>query len=90
MPIGFVEIERSLAWRNRRLVFESAPLETIVAEFNRYNRRQLVIADAPLADRRFGGTFEATDINTFVELLRTNYDVSVEDRADAVILYGRR
>jgi transmembrane sensor len=90
MAIDFVEIKRSLAWRDRRLVFESAPLHTIVEEFNRYNRRQLVIADATLADRRFGGTFEATDTHTFVELLRSNYDVSVEERADAVVLYRRK
>lgn len=89
-PLAPVEIERSLAWQNGRLVFESAPLSAIVAEFNRYNRRPLVIADAELGTRRFGGTFVATDPDTFAELLRTSYDVVVEDRAGGIALRLRR
>ena len=89
-PLAPVEIERSLAWQNGRLVFESAPLSAIVEEFNRYSRRPLVIADEELGARRFGGTFVATDPNTFAELLRTSYDVVVEDRADGITLRRRR
>ena len=85
-----VEIERSLAWQNGRLVFDSAPLSAIVAEFNRYNRRQLVIADEQLAARRFGGTFVAADPATFVELLRGTADVAVEEHASEIVLRGRR
>jgi transmembrane sensor len=80
------EVDRSLAWQEQRLVFESAPLATIVAEFNRYNRQQIVIADAELAARRFGGTFVATDSRTFLELLRSTYDVAIDENATKSIL----
>lgn len=80
------EIDRSLAWQEQRLVFESAPLATIVAEFNRYNRQQLVIADAELGARRFGGTFVATDTRMFLELLRSTYNVAVDERPTESIL----
>jgi transmembrane sensor len=85
-----VEIERSLAWQGQRLVFESAPLSTIIAEFNRYNRQQLVIADADLGARLFGGTFVATDPSTLVELLRTSYNVVTEERGEQMVLRLRR
>lgn len=85
-----LEIERSLAWQNGRLVFESAPLSAIVAEFNRYNRRPLVIDDAELAARRFGGTFVANDPDTFLELLRASYGVVTEERAGEIGLRARR
>jgi transmembrane sensor len=90
VALAAVEIERSLAWQNGRLVFESAPLATIVAEFNRYNRRQLVIADADLGARHFGGTFVANDPDTFIELLRATYDVGVEERAGGIVLRLRK
>lgn len=90
VAVAPLEIERSLAWQNRRLVFESAPLSSMVEEFNRYNRRRLVIADHELATRRFGGTFEANDPKTFIDLLRTSYDVVAEERAGETVLRLRR
>lgn len=81
-----VEIQRSLAWQDGRLVFESATLAAMVAEFNRYNARQLVIETPELADRRFGGTFVASDTATFLELLRETRDVVTEEQAGRVLL----
>ena len=86
VTVASEEIERALAWQNRLLVFESAPLSAIVAELNRYHRRPILIADEALAARRFGGTFRATDPDTFIELLRTSYDVACEEREDATVL----
>ncbi len=89
VPVAALEIERSLAWRERKLVFESAPLAVIVAEFNRYNRRQLVIGDPELAPRLVGGTFDANDTATFLELLRTTDEVMSEDRGNEIVLRRR-
>jgi transmembrane sensor len=51
------QIARTLAWQERRLMFEATPLAEVVAEFNRYIRHRLVIEDATLGAERFGGTF---------------------------------
>lgn len=84
------DIEQTLAWQQRRLVFDSVPLSTIVAEFNRYNRQPLTIPDAELASRHFGGSFDARDPRTFVQLLQASYDVVAEDGAGATVLRLRR
>lgn len=89
VPVAALEIERSLAWRKRKLVFESAPLVVIVAEFNRYNRRPLVVGDPELAPRLFGGTFDANDTATFLELLRTTDEVVSEERGGEIVLRRR-
>lgn len=89
-PLAPVEIERSLAWQNGRLVFESEPLASIVAEFNRYHHRQIVLADPEIAQRRFGGTFVASDPDTFVELLRATNDIAVEIRRGEIVLRAPR
>jgi transmembrane sensor len=85
-PMAVPEIERTLAWREERLVFEAAPLSAIVAEFNRYSRRPMVLADAELAQRRFGGTFDARDSRTFLDLLRTTEGIVAEERSGDILL----
>jgi len=59
------DIERSLAWREGRIVLEGETLQEAVAEFNRYNARKLVIADPDLAAEKLVGQFRATEPLTF-------------------------
>jgi ferric-dicitrate binding protein FerR (iron transport regulator) len=47
----------------------------VVAEFNRYNRRQMVIADPAIANRRVGGGFDANDIDSFILALEHSFDI---------------
>lgn len=69
-------IQRALAWQERRLEFDATPLAEVVAEFNRYNRQQLVIADASLAAKRFSGTFRADSYEPLVRLLEEDFGVN--------------
>jgi transmembrane sensor len=62
-------IERTLAWRERRLVFDGAPLEEVVKEFNRYNSPPLVIADPRLKGQRISGVFGANDSESLLDFL---------------------
>ncbi len=47
----------------------------MVAEFNRYNRRQMVIADPAIENLRIGGGFEATDPESFIAALERTLGV---------------
>lgn len=80
------EMERRLAWQERRLEFDGTPLGEAVAEFNRYNRHQLVIADPRLAARRFGGTFRSDGHESFVRLLEENFGVVAERQETQTML----
>jgi transmembrane sensor len=71
-----VDTERALAWTEGRLVFENETLADVVAEFNRYNRTQLRIADPELAARRISGVFEATDTETLLAFIRAGSHVT--------------
>jgi transmembrane sensor len=84
------DVARKLSWVEGRLWFERQRLDDVVTEFNRYNRRQLVIADPAIADLRIGGGFEATDTDSFTAALERTLPVRV-DRTDPnfVRLYGR-
>ena len=85
-PVAPLEVERALAWQERRLEFDAVPLREVVEEFNRYNTHKLVIGDPRLEARRFGGTFRADSYETFVRLLETNFGVTAEHTGQRTIL----
>jgi len=80
------EIKRQLAWHERKLQFEEAPLAAIAAEFNRYNRQKLVIVDEQLAAAKFGGTFRPDDPESFVRMLQSNFGVIADHQSDKTLL----
>jgi transmembrane sensor len=90
VPVSTEEIQRELAWQERRLEFDLAPLGEIVAEFNRYNRHKLVIGDPALAQHLYGGSFNSDDQAGFVRMLRENYGVVVEETETATVLRAKR
>jgi transmembrane sensor len=69
--IGKVEhanIADATAWTQRQLVFESATLEEVATEFNRYNERKLIIEGHP-ADFHISGVFSSTDPSSLIRFL---------------------
>lgn len=80
------DVARELAWQDRRLEFVDTPLREVVTEFNRYNRHKLVIADARLNERRFGGIIRADNGEAFVRLLESRFGVKVEQRETETLL----
>lgn len=83
-------VQRALAWQERRLEFDAAPLAEVVREFNRYNRRQLVLADSTLAARRFSGAFRADGLESFVRLLEIDFGVRAKHRDREILLHAGR
>lgn len=83
------DTERALAWRSVRLVFERTSLAEAVAAFNSFNRCQLVLGDPALRARKLGGTFRADNIDAFVRLLETGFDLTAERRSEfAIVLHA--
>jgi len=84
------EASHELAWQERRLEFFDTPLPDAVAEFNRYNRHKLVIVDAALADRRFGGSIRADNGDAFVRVLESRFGIVAEQRENETLLRATR
>lgn len=73
-----VDADKAIAWTERRLVFDGDSLATVARELNRYNREQLVIADAVLAEQPISGVFNANDPATLLSFLETVGGLRVE------------
>jgi transmembrane sensor len=82
-------IERAVAWRARRLVFQEESLGAIADEFNRYNRAPRIVIEGDQASgRRYGGTFNADDPQSLVRLVTRTGDLQAEQRGDEIIIRG--
>lgn len=82
------EMDRIVAWRERRLIFRSEPLASIAAEFNRYNDTQLLIEGPTTSARRVTGVFDADKPGALVAFLERDPQLSVEARGNEVIIRG--
>ncbi|GER06403.1 peptide ABC transporter substrate-binding protein [Iodidimonas muriae] len=69
--------ERFISWRQKRLLFEAAPLIDVVADFNRYNSMELILSDRSLDDLSISGVFDPRDPETFARTLEAMAPVEV-------------
>jgi transmembrane sensor len=80
------QVEQQLSWRNGYLMFDKTPLAEAVAEFNRYNDRQIVIEDPHVAAIAVGGNFRATNVDAFVRLISADNFITAREQGGQIIL----
>lgn len=80
------QAEDMMTWRKGYLTFHDTTLADAVAEFNRYNDRQITIGDPQTAGIRISGTFRPTDYQAFVRLLHDGYSVDIHDTDEGMTL----
>ena len=69
------------AWTQRQIVFDSASLTEVAEEFNRYNRRELVIDRAVLGNLHVSGIFSSTDSASLIRFLRQRPGLRITETA---------
>ncbi|MEX2044871.1 MAG: FecR domain-containing protein [Opitutus sp.] len=84
------EIERELSWQHRKLEFSGALLSDIVAEFNRRNDVQLILADEELASVSISGSVRSDNIDGFLRLLEAGFGILIEPNGGERILLRRK
>lgn len=70
-------VDRALAWRNGMIDLNGTTLRDAADEFNRYNQRQIVIADPDVAGEQFDGLFRIGDPEGFAETIKATLNVSI-------------
>lgn len=89
-PLSKDVLQRRVAWRDGVIELRGETLEQAVAEFNRYQRRKLVIADPSIATIRVGGRFETDEADKFVSAVTAAFPVRAVAGDDGqVFLLGR-
>ncbi len=71
------DLDIATAWTQGKLVFNETPLGDVVAEFNRYSARQLVVDDPELQKFHISGVFPSSDPIRIAELLQQRFGVTI-------------
>jgi transmembrane sensor len=79
-------VEDALAWRSGMLKFDHVPLSDVAREFNRYNRRQIIVNDGAAAAIPIGGVFQASNIDAFARLLRDAYHLKITENSGQILI----
>lgn len=83
------DVEERLSWRKGIVVFHNTLLTEAVAEFNRYNTRQIDIEDAEIGALRIDGRFRTNNAPGFVRLLADAFPIQIDDNNEKIVLRRR-
>jgi transmembrane sensor len=72
------QLSASLSWLQGKLVFDQINLAEAAQQFNRYNRKQLVISDDAAGSIGIGGVFDANNAEAFARLLQAGFGLDVQ------------
>ncbi|WP_137864931.1 MULTISPECIES: DUF4880 domain-containing protein [unclassified Sphingomonas] len=86
-PIADDTIRALSAWREGELIFAGQTLAEAVAEYNRYLRTPIVLADPAAGRLRLGGRFLTSDPTEFLEAVHANFGLRAEPRPDQILLH---
>lgn len=83
------DVAAAMAWTRQKLVFASAPLSEVVAQYNLYHEKRLVIRDPSLESYHVSGEFSATDSAALIAFLRAQPTLVVRETDDEIDVSGR-
>ena len=84
--LPLMEVDDHLTWRSGYLTFRDTPLAAVIAEFNRYNKRHIVIEDPDVAGIRISGKFRPNGFEAFVRLLEHGFPIQAQYSDRRIIL----
>ena len=76
------EVNRIQGWRTQRMVFNDIPLETALAEYNRYTHTPIVLSNPALGSRHINGVFHIGDEAAFLSAMEQGLHLKAT-RSDA-------
>lgn len=80
------DLSKQLGWRRGVLIFDNTTLATAAKEFNRYNRRKLVIGDFATASLTVVGTFQANDVEAFADVAQFVLHLKVQKHGQETVV----
>ena len=77
------QMRQAMAWQQGRLIADHLSLGEIAAQFNRYNRKQLIV-DPSVAELQVACNFEVKNLDEFPEMLREGMELKINVKDERV------
>jgi transmembrane sensor len=84
--VATVDAEGSLDWRDGRLSYENVPLESVVADLNRYVTKPIVIEDAAVRSVPYTGSLLIDAIDEWLSAIAKEFQLTVVKGDDSIKL----
>lgn len=85
-----VDPAHALAWKEGRLDYFKEPLESVVADINRYSRKPVRVNDAAVRELAVTGTVRTDGIEEWLQALPAMFPVNVSTGEDGAIVLSAR
>jgi len=83
------QAEEAVGWLSGNVVFHGTPLKEAIADFNRFNKHQLVIMDSKAGEIRVDGSFKVSNAAGFSRLISQVFPVDVIYKEDSTEIHSR-
>ena len=83
------DLQRTSAWRARKLDFADTPLREAISDANRYSTLKIEVRGSELADARISGVFEAGRNDSLAEGVRAYFGLHLERFGDDLIVLSQ-
>lgn len=84
------DLERTISWRQGKILFEDTPLDEAVDEMNRYAPAPIVVDDPALRRLRVNGMFYTSQPENFLRALAQYFEVELRVGADGTTYLSRK
>jgi transmembrane sensor len=86
-PIQPVDLRVATAWQRGKLIFEAAPIETVVEEINRYRPGRVLVLNDALARHPVSGVFDLDRLDTAVSTIEQTLPVTTYRLFDRFVIF---
>jgi len=84
--VATADLAQATAWQQGQLVFNNEPLAQAVQRINRYTSQRIAVADDTVGAITVSGTFNAGDVDAFVEAVNSFLPVHAVTGPNGIIL----
>jgi len=84
------DVERALAWRERRLEFVDEPLDAVITNVNRYSPRHIEVRNVDLHENFYTGTFQPDRLEEWLIAIERSFPVEIRSDGAGVVIESRK
>lgn len=84
--VTLADIEVTMAWRRRVLIFDGQPLADVVREINRYRPGKIILANDGLAERKVQARFSLNQLADVAALIQDAYGAKVTSLPGGIVI----
>lgn len=85
-PVVTADVEATMAWRRRVLIFDGRPLAEVIEEINRYRPGKIILTNPQLAARKVQARISLNQLADIAALIHDEYGAKVDDLPGGIMI----